>query len=360
MKQNENLYRSYMIQRDADTNVAIPAYTPMQIRRGYNVPCKYQGYGNTIAIVVAYGNPNMVNDLAIFNRRFSLPDADIELVYPQGEPTFVDPDWQIETSLDVEWSHVLAPKARILVVASLDNSFDSLNTALKYAIQSGANIISMSWGSEEMIEQLEFDKIFKDQDIVFLAASGDSESVSYPAISPYVIGVGGTSLQLSTCGKRRVPETAWPDSGGGISAYEQKPAYQYIRNNAQPRTDMRTSPDISFFADPFPGVPVYTTLVGSMDGLWITVGGTSLSSPCQAGIFASALPPGTRVKNAPKMVYQIGGGCYYTNKNDAYIDIKNGNTMTYPALKGYDYVTGLGSPNVLKFICAVRKYLSEK
>ncbi|WDV46477.1 S53 family peptidase [Clostridiaceae bacterium M8S5] len=366
---NSNVYKPHIVVSNLSETmpVAIPAYSPMQIKTAYNFSPKYDGEGNTIAIIVAYGNPNIMNDVEVFNERFDLPPADIEVFYPQGQPPFVDPEWQLETSLDVEWSHALAPRAKILLVAAKDSTFENLNEAILFAINEGANIISMSWGANESAMQLEFDKIFKDKNVVFVASSGDADAVSYPASSPYVIGVGGTSMQLDECGHRVAPETGWYDSGGGISEFEVKPAYQYIPNNAQPKTDMRTSPDISFFADVFPGVPIYVTPVEPgenpstkqrQQGNWITVGGTSVSAPCQAAVLANALPTCV-CYNMPAVLYEISNSCSEHDINNdikPYIDIKNGNTQFYPAIKGYDYVTGLGSPDVTNFIHAIKRY----
>lgn len=348
--------RSFMQVREMNDCISVPPYSPRQMKVAYNYNFNETGRGNIIAIVVAYGNPNIRENLKVFNERFNLPPADLEILYPQGLPTIVEPRWAIETSLDVQWAHAMAPDAKILLVVATDPSNEKLFGAVETAVNFGADIVSLSWGNVEFQGQLEYDELFKNSNVVFVAASGDQSSVIYPAISPYVIGVGGTSLQLNACGIRLQDETGWVNSGGGISEFERKPQYQYITNNAVPQTDMRTSPDISYFGDPFPGVSVYIKL--NEEGIWLPVAGTSLSAPCFAGIMACALPPNTRVKNAPALIYSASNICN-TDLVQAYRDITNGNTPYYPCIEGYDYVTGLGSPDITSFIDVIRGLLRE-
>lgn len=346
-----------IIVRDATSGLAITPYSPAQIKTAYNYDFDEQGEGVTIAIVDAYGNPNMENDLEVFNERFNLPSADFEVIYPQGVPPVVDEEWQIETALDVEWAHAMAPKAKIILVAALDPTFDNLKGAIIAAIQAGADIVSMSFGAIEQEDVINsYEPIFQNANIAFCASSGDADNVSYPATSPSVIGVGGTSMQLNGSGGRVNDELGWYFSGGGISGFFRKPQYQYIKNNAQPQTDLRTSPDVSFFADSFPGVNLYFTPVNETDGIWLAVGGTSVSSPCFAGVLACALPMNMRYKNAPELMYKVAEN---SSDLEGYIDVKNGNTPFYPAIEGYDYVTGLGSPNIRSFIELVRYYLNK-
>lgn len=349
--------KPFIILRDKDSNIPVskPPYTPGQIRMAYNFNEKYTGIGNTIAIIVAFGNANIVSDLEVFNRRFNLPDADIEVLFPQGRPQEADLGWAAETSLDVQWAHALAPEAKIILVVAKNSNSDSLFEATRFALGTEANIISMSWGVAESTMALEYDEIFKDRSIVFLASSGDSGITSYPATSPYVVGVGGTSMQLNEIGERIVPETGWYFTGGGISSIEFKPQYQYIINDAIPKTNMLTSPDVSFFADTFPGVEIYVTFEGV--GQWLAAGGTSVSCPCVAAIIADALPAGYTLNSSLELLYSFYD--YSSEYDNAYFDVKNGNTDFFPAIKGYDYVTGLGSPNISNFIDEVRKKLED-
>lgn len=334
---------------------AIPPYTPYQYRTAYNFSDCYLGQGQTVAIVVAFGNPNLMSDLNTFNTRFDLPPVDIEIVYPQGEPSMTNEDWIIETSMDVELCHALAPCAKILLVVAIDESMDNLLDAARFASQTDASVISMSWGFTEFQEEVNFDSIFETPGKVFIASSGDGFTPEYPASSPRVISVGGTSLQLDPLGNQVAPEIGWILSGGGISLYEQKPPWQYIPSSAKPPTGMRTTPDVSFFADLFPGTSIFATINPEPAMNWFVVGGTSVGAPCWAAIFACAIPGGLALLDATPLIYELGTCSCSRSKEDIFRDITNGNTMFFPAIPGYDYVTGLGSPNVSAFIEAIRR-----
>ena len=329
-------------------------YTPQQIKKAYCFNSCNTGKGEVIAIIDAFGNPNIQSDLEVFNSRFNLPPADLTVLYPQGQPTNIDPGWALETALDVEWAHAMAPSAKILLVIAIDDSTDNLFAAVDYAVQQGANIVSMSFGSEEFPEELSYDYHFNVAGVVFVAASGDAEKVVYPAASPYVIAAGGTSLQLDATGNRVVAEIAWSRGGGGISKYEPKAPWQYIKTEETP-TNNRTIPDVSFFADQFPGVFVYTSIPVSGYVGWLAVGGTSISAPCISSIIANAIAPFGRAYNFGALLYKLAGGTVYKNPFNAYYDVINGNNGYYAAVKGYDYVTGLGTINEGNFIKAVRE-----
>ena len=148
----------------------------------------------------------------------------------------------------------------------------------------------MSWGFSETPNETSYDSYFTTppghQGITFIASSGDNGSLageSYPAASPNVLSVGGTTLLLSSSGAYQ-SESAWTDSGGGYSQYEPEPSYQA---NVQ-STGYKATPDVAFDGDPNTGVQVYVTLPTSngSQGSWMTIGGTSLGSPSWAGIIA--------------------------------------------------------------------------
>lgn len=238
-------------------------------------------------------------------------------------------------------------------MAQSNNNMD-LFEAVKYAVNAGADIVSMSWGSPEFPEETMFDSYFTGA--IFLGASGDQQQLTYPSASPNVISVGGTSLYLNSCGNRVIPELVWSGTGAGISKYEPKPYWQNIQNFAPPTT-MRTGPDVAFFADPFPGVYVYTSIpIESYVG-WLAVGGTSLSTPCWAAIIANSLVPNKKVNNFSALLYNIAGGKTYTNIYGAYYDVLYGNNGMYQALQGFDYASGLGTPVENNFIRAVMRTL---
>jgi len=210
------------------------------------------------------------------------------------------------------------------------------------AVTNKARVVSMSWGGDEFAAEANYDSHFHKPGVSFLASSGDNgNGVSYPASSPYVLSVGGTTLALDAAGALTKTEKGWQGSGGGISAYEKQPSYQSALSLAT--GGMRATPDISADGDPQTGVAVYHAGSG---GGWYTVGGTSASAPQWAGVVAVAdslrpIPLATSAKDR-SFVY----GAAVTSGN--FRDIKSGKNGTCGAhcraAAGFDLVTGLGSP----------------
>ena len=257
--------------------------------------------------------------------------------------------WAMEMALDVQWAHAIAPNAKILLVEATTPSGANLLNAIDYATsRKDVVAISMSWGGAEFSDELSYDAHFVDKAspaAAFFASSGDNGAgASWPASSPNVIGVGGTSLALASSGAL-IAESAWSGSGGGVSAYEKEPAWQSAYKISK-AAGMRAIPDVSYDADPASGYSVYlSTGSGSKaKGSWSTVGGTSAGAPQWAAIKA------------------LGGSAalakFYTDKASTsslkyFRDITSGSNgdCTYycSARKRYDYVTGLGSPQTAKF-----------
>ena len=184
------------------------------------------GSGQTIAIVDAYDDPAIAGDLATFSTQFGLPPCTTTngcfvKAKPQGNPGFSQ-GWALEISLDVEWTHAIAPGARILLVEAKTNSFSNLLGAVDYAArQSGVHQVSLSWGGSEFSSEATYDNHFQVAGVSFFASSGDSgNGVIWPSVSPYVMGVGGTTLNVDSSGNV-LSEMAWSGSGGGISRYDQ-------------------------------------------------------------------------------------------------------------------------------------------
>jgi hypothetical protein len=145
----------------------------------------------------------------------------------------------------------------------------------------GVAAVSMSWGFSEFSGEAAYDSNFKAPGITYIAASGDSAGVLYPAASPYVLAVGGTTLNLDNSGNY-VSEAAWTDSGGGYSRFEAEPGYQLLVQ----ATGQRSVPDVAFDGDPNTGAEVYATSPRGGQGSWQVVAGTSLGAPAWAGIVA--------------------------------------------------------------------------
>jgi subtilase family serine protease len=215
-------------------NIVSGAYTPANIRAAYNFGALASSSNVHIAIVDAYGDPNLSTDLAIFNSTFGLPVATVNIYTPNGT-SGSNSGWALETALDVEWAHACAPNATIDLVIARSNSWTYLISAINYAVglktraTNPLNVvaISMSFGGPESGGipsggETAFASALA-AGIVPVASSGDngaydgtpSLTPEYPASSPQVLSVGGTSLTLSGGGYGS--ETAWSGSGGGYS-----------------------------------------------------------------------------------------------------------------------------------------------
>lgn len=323
-------------------------YTPAQIIKAYGVNnVSETGAGETIAIVDAYGSPTMQKDLNAFSAKFGIPSTNLTIAYPNGKPTKTDGGWALETSMDVEWAHAIAPSAKILLVVAKSPSDTYLMNAIKYATSHGAEVVSNSWGGSEDYNENDYDSYFNHSGITYLASSGDSGSgVEWPASSPYVVSAGGTTLNVDSTGTYK-SETGWSGSGGGLSTYVSIPDYQESVSNIV--GNYRGNPDISWVADPNTGAAVYDTTPYEKQSGWFQVGGTSLSSPSLAGVVAlidQSLGHSLDSYDFLTDLYAATNSSYNTN----YHDITSGSNGDYNAKSGYDLVTGIGTPKVDKLI----------
>ncbi|MGA2131819.1 MAG: S53 family peptidase [Bryobacteraceae bacterium] len=304
-----------------------------------------QGQGQIIGIVDAYDDPKIESDLGVFSTQFGLPSCTtangcFQKIYATGTAPKPNSNWASEISLDVEWSHAIAPQAKIMLVEASGQTTAELYQAVDVAVANGATVVSMSWGFNEYSEEVDSDSHFTVPGVTFVAASGDSgHGVLYPSASPYVVAVGGTELTLNSNGTWK-SEVAWSGSGGGASAYEAEPSYQASAQT----TGSRSTPDVAYDADPKTGVPIYISegIYGLLG--WVEVGGTSMASPEWAALFAIANSLRAAGDKAPlnQVQYEL-----YTITAD-YHDIVSGSNGTCGAEctagPGYDFVTGLGSP----------------
>src|SRR5262249_51623568 len=314
---------------------ATSIYTPAQVRSAYgfnNLP--YDGAGQTIAIVDAYDDPTIASHLAVFAQQFGLaaPPSFVKAT-PQGQPA-ADAGWSSEIALDVEWAHVIAPRANILLVEAKSSNGTDLLNAVDYARrQPGVVAVSMSWGSSEFYGESATDATFTTpaghNGVVFVASAGDSgaaQGPEWPSVSPNVVAVGGTSLLLN--GSSYGSEAGWTNGGGGYSRNEAKPSYQ----QGSQSSGARSTPDVAYNADPKTGVYVYNA------GGWYSIGGTSARAPQWAGLVALA-DQGRRSPGAPANLNPL----LYGLSSADFHDVTAGNN-TYDARAGYDLVTGRGSP----------------
>ena len=275
-------------------------YTPVQITSAYglgaisfNSPSGTKvagdGAGQTIALIEMYHDPNMQADLNAFDSAYGLPSTTLTVINQAGNQT--DAGWAEEESLDVEWAHAIALGAKILVVEAAPGSTEgqvlsSLMSAVQTANKTpGVTIVSMSWGLSEFDNEASYDSNFTTPGITYIASSGDNGDVEWPAVSPNVLAVGGTSLYLSGSGVYQ-GESGWNEAGGGLSVFEPEPNYQ----ESVQSTGYRSSPDVAWIADPNTGVSAYVSSPDSQSGQgkWEVFGGTSVGAPSWAGLVAIA------------------------------------------------------------------------
>ena len=333
---------------------SIQGYTPAQIKRAYGFDkIVNQGDGQVIAIVDAFDDPNLEADLGVFDNTFNLracTTANGCLQKISAGPGTSDPTtlsiWAFETALDVEWAHAIAPRATILLVESATDTVDSLLAAVHIAVSNGANVVSMSWGGNEFATELAAeDGHFAANHVTFFAAAGDSgHGTVYPAASPLVMSVGGTTLHLDKDGNY-VGEKAWSGSGGGQSLYEPEPPYQIAYPIPNDPLHMRGMPDVAYVGDPNTGVAIYDSVPLFGSSGWFETGGTSVGPPQWSALVAianSARDP----KKRPLTGSQ--GVLYDAATDETFTDISNGRNGKCGTLcnakPNYDYVTGLGTP----------------
>jgi kumamolisin len=342
-----------------------PPYNPVTIFQAYNFTGVYSkdinGYGISISIVTAYGFNNAT--VQTFDSDFGITASRIVVEQPDGSVNEIG----LETTLDTEWMSAVVPNATIYVVEGPNPQLSTFTSLFSYVVDHNlSSVISTSWGtpeSETPSSVLSNDNnIFKQaaaEGISITAASGDngaldntsSPTPDFPASSPYVTGVGGTWLNLSSSNGHivRVDETGWNRSGGGVSSYFPEPAYQRIPNAFN--LGGRGVPDVAFSAEPDAG---YFVL---FNGTWLEAGGTSFGAPIWAGILAlenqiRAQHGEADIGLANLELYHIANSTYYTQ---AFYEITQGYNGYYYAQPGYNMVTGLGTPNVYNLLMLLAK-----
>jgi subtilase family serine protease len=397
-------------------NIGVPCYGPQDIRTAYGlnslINAGYKGTGETIVLIESYGSPTIAADLHQFDSDFGLPDPpSLKVLAPLGtapvDLTQPDPQgWAFETTLDVEWSHAIAPGAAIVVLTSPVDETEGVQglpeflELEQYALDHHlGKIISQSWAATE--NTLFYDaagpqgpKVIADytafyerarlEQVSVLASTGDNGSqnaktysetlgaatsfytfptVNFPASSPLVTAVGGTTLHLGASGSYQY-ETVWDDTsnnagagGGGISQLFPMPEYQQLTLPRQTRATLgghRGIPDISYNADDFnSAILVYTSFLGPIGGPnsvgYYLIGGTSEGAPQWAGIVADL----NQLAHAPlgflnPKLYALGGlglfpdfGHDITKGSNAY-----GGVPGYKATPGWDPASGWGTPDL--------------
>ena len=352
-------------------NAQIAAPNPLtaqkNVKHGYGFDPIYQsgitGANQDIAIAT-YGGFHMSDVTAFAGVSNLSPGAVYDQVVFNGKPK-IDEDAAVETELDAEFSGMMAPGAHIHIFASAENS-SAGELAMFSAIldDNRSKVVNYSWGTCEdgvdSTHKADMDKVFARavaQGVNILVASGDSGAkgcansskfvADWPASSPNVVAVGGTSFSISNSGQ--LSEAGWSGSGGGISKFYPTPNYQ--KSSLSGQFNMRSFPDVSFSADQSAGQQVYTScnpsrLTGACKAGkpgWLGIGGTSMAAPQWAGFLALVNESRARAGKGPlgfinPILYSMSPAM----KAKVLHDVKTGNNG-YPAGPGWDAVTGLGS-----------------
>jgi subtilase family serine protease len=357
----------YIIHAAAGVGPTAPpqtAFSPAQIRHAYGFDTiKNQGAGQVIGIVDAYDDPNIESDLAVFNQQFNLPactssNGCFRKVYERGSVPGSNANWSMEISLDVEWAHAIAPQANIVLVECASNSMTDLMSGVDAAVRNGASAVSMSWTTGEFSGESQMDTHFAVNGVTFFAASGDTGTgVAYPAASPDVVGVGGTTLTVSSNGAY-ANETAWGGSGGGLSVMEREPMYQAQLPIPDDARGYRGVPDVSYNSNPATGYAVYDTVALNGQTGWFQVGGTSAAAPQWASL--AAIANSMRASSRKAALTSTDTPLYSlakTNMSAEYHAITQGTNGPCGAIctagSGYDYITGLGTPRAPTLVSAL-------
>ena len=296
------------------------------------------GWG-AIALVDAGYYPTAATDLAAFSSYYGIPQADFEQIWPGTKQPPVEPGWEAEEALDIEWAHAMAPQAKLyLVVSDLCNTgtcatdpfWDAVLLAAKTVADAGGGVVSMSWGDPEWSTESQEDALFTNKKVVFFAAAGDSGlgNSIYPGASPNVVAVGGTYFNRNSAGDF-VSEQYYTGGGGGdISPYEPRPSYQNGVSSVV--GTQRGYPDVG---SDFCCAPIY------LDGGWTSVGGTSWASPTFAGIVnAAARKAKGSVDELTVMYYVLAHPPDYAAD---FYDITTGDPL---CIVGFNQCDGIGSP----------------
>ncbi len=385
-------------------------YSPAQIRAAYGLPELPASFGNltaeqaarfgagqTIYVIAAHHDPQIVAELNAFNSRFGLPACETRTIaatatLPLATPTATagcqfsvvystvngtlatrapayNASWATEIALDVQWAHAIAPMARIVLIEAAQPMSNHLTGAVKLANAMGPGVVSMSFGASELdggaYSATLWNPVFSGRGMTYLAATGDwGSDVFWPAASPHVLAIGGT--RLSWDGSSARSETGWSTTGGGISAYTAVPSYQASGLPGVGALERRGVADVAFNADPETGQYTAVMSPGSSAVSWVSAGGTSLSTPQWAGLLAVANArrslAGKAVLGLPHDVLyrQIGAvpGLYASTLSDI-TSGSNGSCMLCTAREGYDVLTGLGTPNAAPLLDTLTRATSS-
>ena len=317
------------------------ACNPQQVTQNTN------GGSKAIAIVDAFDDPTVLADLQAYSAQFGLPAptaANFQIVFANGVRPPRDDGWGLEIALDVEMAHAMAPKAKVILVEAKSNSladlFQAEQVAANLVAAAGGGQVSNSWGNNEFAGETgaAFTSPFVKNKVVFFASTGDADVTSFPAVLPQLVAAGGTTVRRDGSGNLLNPaEATWNNAGAGKSSVVARPAFQ--NPVASVVGTKRGIADLAAVANPDTGVWV------RFRSSWFSVGGTSVSSPLLAGIanLAGHFAASTAIEQS--LIYgHLGTGAFRDIKNAS---SKCGVGNALRALVGYDFCTGVGSPQGL-------------
>ena len=323
---------------------AVPAgYGPTDLRSAYNITDTGSS-SYTIAIVDAFGYPSAEADLAKYRSQYGLPSCTtsngcFKKVGQNGgaPPSRVDVGWGQETALDLDMASAMCPSCHILLVESTNDYLNNLAAAANYAA-AHANAVSNSYGGSEG-GTTSYESAYNHSGVAITVSSGDyGYGVQFPASSPHVIAVGGTSLRHTN---GVWSETAWNGAGSGCSSVYgilTSSGGFAVQDSTVTGCPNRAVSDVSAIADPNTGVAVYGPTSRTRSG-WMVFGGTSVAAPLIAGVY------GATNDTSGYMASKLYGAA-----SSAFRDVTTGNNGSCPttqwcvARKGWDGPTGLGTP----------------
>jgi subtilase family serine protease len=325
-------------------------YGPAQFRGAYGLPSAAP-IPQTIAIVDAYDHPRIASDLNAYSSQFGLPLCNsanpcFQKVNQSGSASGpfprTDSGWALEIALDVEAAHAICPNCKILLVEANSNSLANLAAAVRTAAKLGATEISNSYGGPEFSSELSetYAGPYNQPGVAVTVSSGDYGygSFGFPAALSSVITVGGTTLTVGA-GDTYGGETVWSGAGSGCSSYVAAPAWQSFLGACKGK---RGAADVAAVANPSTGAAVYDSVKYQGRSGWLQIGGTSLSAPLIAGVYALAggLPAGTT--GASGLYGHLGDGAVLHDVTSG----SNGScsTLMCKGAVGYDGPTGVGTP----------------
>jgi subtilase family serine protease len=325
-------------------NAATPSgLGPSDLQSAYALPSATAGAGKTVAIVDAYDDPSAEADLAVYRSYYGLSTCTtangcFRKVNQSGGTTYParNGGWAEEISLDLDMASAICPNCNILLVEATSATFANLGAAVNRAATLGATSISNSYGGSDARDST-YGTYYNHPGIAVTVSSGDAGyGVEYPASSHYVTAVGGTTLTRATGTTRGWTETAWSGAGSGCSAYNTALTGASSFGTGCSR---RAVADVSAVADPNTGVSVYDSFAYQGYVGWLTFGGTSVSSPIIASVYALAGNTASIDNNYP-----------YTHSTSLF-DVTSGSngscstSQLCTARAGWDGPTGLGTPN---------------